>query len=79
MLEHLEKTEQARIETDELRTEIIEIAQASEKDWMKLTQLANRVSRDTETARVELHHVHLPLLDDYNVVEYDARSNTVRF
>lgn len=28
--------------------------------------------------RADLHHVHLPLLDDYDVVEYDWRANRVR-
>ena len=30
-----------------------------------------------EHAAISLHHVHLPLLDDYDVLEYDAEENRV--
>lgn len=33
----------------------------------------------TEAARTELHHVHLPKLTDCGLVEYDTRSETVRY
>lgn len=33
----------------------------------------------TEVAKVELHHVHLPKLAECDLVEYDARSGTVRY
>ncbi|WP_114579390.1 hypothetical protein [Saliphagus sp. LR7] len=29
--------------------------------------------------RLELHHAHLPKLDDVGIVEYDPRSETVRY
>lgn len=32
-----------------------------------------------ERARLQLHHYALPRLDAADVVEYDARSNTVRY
>ncbi|WP_132057491.1 DUF7344 domain-containing protein [Halorussus amylolyticus] len=34
---------------------------------------------DRERLAVRLHHVHLPKLDDHGFVEYDARSETVRY
>ncbi|WP_193570246.1 MULTISPECIES: hypothetical protein [Halorussus] len=33
----------------------------------------------TETARAELHHVHLPKLADHDLVGYDAQSGSVRY
>lgn len=33
----------------------------------------------TKTVRTELHHVHLPKLEEYGVVEYDARTGQVRY
>ena len=33
----------------------------------------------TRTAEAELHHVHIPKLEDYGVVEYDSRSGEVRY
>lgn len=29
--------------------------------------------------KIELHHIHLPKLDEAGVVDYDARSATVRY
>lgn len=34
---------------------------------------------DMTRIRVELHHMHLPKLRDHGVVEYDERSDTVRY
>ncbi|WP_128478865.1 DUF7344 domain-containing protein [Halorussus pelagicus] len=33
----------------------------------------------TSKPKAELHHVHLPKLAEYGVVEYDARSGEVRY
>ncbi len=32
-----------------------------------------------ETALIRLHHVHLPMLEDYGILTYEARSETVRY
>jgi len=36
-------------------------------------------SGDREAAAVALHHVHLPKLADGGVIEYDSRTETVRY
>lgn len=36
-------------------------------------------SPSTEGARAKLHHVHLPKLEECDLVEYDARSGKVRY
>lgn len=33
----------------------------------------------TEVAQARLHHVHLPELQEYGIVEYDARTGHVRY
>jgi hypothetical protein len=32
-----------------------------------------------ESIRIELHHKHLPKLQDENIIEYDTRSDDVRY
>ena len=34
---------------------------------------------DPREVAIELHHVHLPLLTEADIVEYDPRSKTVRY
>lgn len=36
-------------------------------------------TRDTESLRVELHHHHLPKLENAGLIEYDDRTETVRY
>lgn len=36
-------------------------------------------SADEERTAINLHHTHLPKLEDENAVEYDERSETVRY
>jgi len=52
---------------------------------MALTDLADRVAEresdgdDCETVAIALHHVHLPKLAEGGVIDYDPRSETVRY
>ena len=43
------------------------------------TALARRTHADDTRVAVRLHHVALPKLDDVGVVDYDARTRTVRY
>jgi DNA-binding transcriptional ArsR family regulator len=43
------------------------------------SQIACSESRDGQTFEARLHHVHLPKLEDYGVLEYDSRSNAIRY
>lgn len=38
-----------------------------------------RQDDDAERIRIRLHHVTLPRLAEYGVIEYDPRSNTARY
>lgn len=47
-----------------------------------VSELADHVAADDadpERVTVSLHHAHLPRLEDAGIVEYDARSETVRY
>ncbi|WP_323674939.1 hypothetical protein [Halorubellus sp. PRR65] len=70
---------------DERRRTACDVLVGREPD-VHLSELADAVSRreasDTGTASAEevgltLHHVHLPLLDDADVVDYEASTNCV--
>lgn len=37
------------------------------------------IDTDSRDVAIRLHHVHLPLLADTDIVEYDPRSKTVRY
>jgi len=43
------------------------------------TAFAREHGVDTDQAAVRLHHTALPKLSDVGVLDYDARSNTVRY
>ncbi len=43
------------------------------------TQLATDSEHDPEYTRILLHHKHLPKLADEAIVDYDRRTNTVRY
>jgi hypothetical protein len=50
-----------------------------EKEAFSLDTLATVLEAETDQARIELHHRHLPKLERAGLIEYDARSNTVRY
>ena len=45
----------------------------------ELAELLADGDDDRERATIRLHHTHLPKLEDEGIVEYDARSETVRY
>jgi len=54
-----------------------------EEDTASVDDLAGKLASDggasPERVAVDLHHNHLPKLADEEIVEYDSRSNTVRY
>lgn len=47
-----------------------------ERDWDDRTEQPR--SKHRENMRINLHHVHLPKLADVGLIDYDARSQTLR-
>ncbi len=41
--------------------------------------LSDRVTTPPERLEINLCHVHLPKLADHNLIEYDERSETIRY
>lgn len=68
---------------DAHRRSIIAYFRSSGSDDATLTDLAAHVCEQSdehvEPVTSRLHHVHLPRLADAGVVEYDPRSETVRY
>ncbi|GAA0669915.1 ArsR family transcriptional regulator [Natronoarchaeum mannanilyticum] len=67
------------------RRNVCEVVAAAEREFLPLEEVSERVASrdhdgaDPQTVRVELHHVHLPKLDDAGLLEYDHELNTVRY
>lgn len=72
---------------DERRRYVLSYFRNTDDDVAELAELvgwvqAHETEREggrRETVRIELHHNHLPKLADSSVIEYDARSGTVRY
>jgi DNA-binding transcriptional ArsR family regulator len=41
--------------------------------------LSERVAISPEQLEIDLRHIHLPKLADHNLIEYDERSETIRY
>ena len=52
-----------------------------DENWMRIETLVERLPTTSETTKwkIELHHVHLPKLDDEGLVAYDDRDGMVRY
>lgn len=50
-------------------------------DRLDREKLAPRTGRppDRETLATELHHIHLPKLDDFGVVDYDCERGMIQY
>lgn len=68
---------------DPLRRRVLAHSQDSASDVASLEEVANDVQTpegaDADTLRIRLHHSVLPRLAAAGVLEYDPRSNTVRY
>ena len=41
--------------------------------------LSDRFTTPPERLEIDLRHIHVPMLADYNLIEYDERSETIRY
>lgn len=79
-----ETDEILRALADERRREIVSALEASASDRVEIDQLALETAADGREPRRDdwagaLHHVHLPVLRDAGLVDYDDRSGTIRY
>lgn len=77
-----------RLVADEERRRVVATMVDHPEDTVSLGELADRVAggpsprgipADRDRALASLKHNHLPRLDDTGVIEYDWRSETVRY
>jgi len=71
------------------RRTVCETLAGADQKFLPLDELSERVvarhhdgadgSVDPQAVRVELHHVHLPKLDEAGLLEYDHEINTVYY
>lgn len=78
-----------RLVMDDDRRKILFALRAAPPDSMSVDELATRVVQFDPTSdltpthleglRRDLHHVHVPKLADVGVIEFDRRSQTIRY
>lgn len=73
----------------ERRRSVCEVLAAADREFLPLDALSERVAgrhhdgadapTDPRTVRIELHHVHLPKLDEAELLEYDHETHAVYY
>jgi len=69
------------------RRNILRCLQDAENEVIQLDTLVEDIVQkevdfpksDKESIRIDLYHVHLPLLNEMGVIDFDYRSETVRY
>ncbi|RQG95521.1 DUF7344 domain-containing protein [Natrarchaeobius chitinivorans] len=66
------------------RRTVIAALERAQDDWISVDRLLTDVSSvddgvGGETWAIELHHVHVPLLEEKGLIEYDAHGETIRY
>jgi len=66
------------------RREIVAVLDASDANWIERDRLLADPSGTDDgmeaiEARDALHHVHLPMLEDLGLIEYDRQSGAIRY
>jgi len=67
---------------DEQRRRLLAHLMETDDGVAGVSELADRLADgddERERAVIRLHHAHLPKLEDEGIVEYDARSEAVRY
>lgn len=59
------------------RREAIRYLQGHEADSLSAHALNRAVFDGSDSSLADLHHLHLPKLDEAGLVEYDARTKTI--
>ena len=57
---------------------LIALGDRISKPTLKLVHDSEWNGTDTESIRIELHHIHLPMLDEMNLIDWKRDSYTIR-
>lgn len=75
-----ETDEVLRVLASARRREIVSELEASDENWITVDELARAVFATGDDGwERELHHVHLPMLRETGLVDYDRHGRTVRY
>lgn len=72
VLYYLNNPQKQTVTLDELADQVC----TWEREWIGRTNKLKGNHR--ENIRIQLHHIHLPKMDDAGAIDYDPRSQTVR-
>lgn len=70
-----------RLLGNETRREIIRVLKKSEEEAKTIDGLAAAIARGSERqdVAIRLHHVHIPMLAESNLIEYNPKSGRVEY
>ena len=73
-----------RLLTDASRRRVIALLENLESNWIRVGQMAQQLSMTRKEEIIsewerELHHIHLPMLEDTGLIEYDRQGRVVRY
>ena len=72
-----------RLLADASRRRVVVSLENCESNWIHREQLAQRLGVPHEDETIsgwerDLHHIHLPLLEDMGLIEYDSQEGMIR-
>ncbi|TMT81619.1 ArsR family transcriptional regulator [Haloterrigena sp. H1] len=79
-----ETDELLRLLADASRRRVVVLLENCDSNWIRIDQMAQLLSMTCDGESVsgwkrDLHHIHLPMLEDTGVIEYDRQDNVVRY
>ncbi|TYL36519.1 hypothetical protein CV102_22110 [Natronococcus pandeyae] len=73
-----------RLLADSRRREIVSALETHDDNWTDVENLQGTVlttsgKANSSDLKTEIHHVHLPMLEDRGLIDYDRHSETIRY
>ncbi|ELY44590.1 DUF7344 domain-containing protein [Natronorubrum sulfidifaciens] len=71
-----------RLLADTRRREIITTLESCDDDRMSLPRLRSQSTTghaDPDSWHRAIHHIHLPMLDDHGLIDYDSEAEHIRY
>ncbi len=79
-----ETDEILRLLADASRRQVVVLLENCDNNWIHADQMAQRLSLTCNVGTIselerDLHHIHLPMLEDTGLIEYDRQDRVVRY